>query len=373
MRIVHLIYAGLGGHTSVFFSHEKYAEQYGIDFSVCLYGIEEPIQSTIDQLDDKKIPYSFIKKKKGLDLKFTYKIAQSILSFKPDIVFLHSAQPLPLIKLCSLLASGTKPRFIVRETQALNLKTLRQRLNSALALFLADKIVFLSEDYRNQFFAGKFWKKPFRKKTTVILNGLDTDYFAPQSDRVVETPQGIFKLGMISRLVPIKDHRTLIDATALLLQAGFNLQLHIAGEGTTFEEIKNYISQKNLQNVITMHGLITGAAIIRFFHNLDIYVHSSLGETMSNSIMQAQSCGLPIVATDVFGINNVIENKKNGFLFPLGNKKELTAIITQLLTRPELIDQYGRISREYAITHLSDKHMFRQYHDIFINLIQNDK
>ncbi|MBK8495622.1 MAG: glycosyltransferase family 4 protein [Chitinophagaceae bacterium] len=56
-----------------------------------------------------------------------------------------------------------------------------------------------------------------------------------------------------------------------------------------------------------------------FLQSLDIYVHASLGETMSTAIMQAMACKLPIVASDVNGINNMIIHGKTGILVPTHN------------------------------------------------------
>lgn len=365
MRIVHLIYAGLGGHTSVFFAQEKFAEEYGIELAVCLYGVEDPLPSTISALVQKKIPYTFVKKRKGVDLGFTNKISSAIFKFDPDIVFLHSAQALPGLKLSAFLKfQHRKIKFIVRETQALNLKTTRQKAFSALSLLLSDSVVFLSEDYRSKFFSGSVWKKKFFKKTSVILNGLDVDYFKPRTVRKHDS-QNLYRVGMISRLVSIKDHYTLIDSVVELRSLGYNIELHVAGDGVTFNDIQKYVATKGATDFVIMHGLISGSRIVSFLQSLDIYVHSSLGETMSNSIMQAQSCGLPIIATDVFGINNIIIDEENGYLFPLGDAGALVMIITRMLNDSGLIHTYGSISRAYAIEHLSDGKMFYEYYQLF--------
>lgn len=364
MKIVHLIYAGLGGHTSVFFAHEKFAAENGIELAVCLYGIEEPLSSTILLLEQKKIPYIFVKKKRGFDFSFANKVAKVVFSFKPDIVFLHSAQSLPWLKVIHFFKHRTKKiRFIVRETQALNLKTIRQKVLSKISLLLADTVVFLSEGYRMDFFSTFPSGKKYIHKTRVIPNGLDIDYFKPLPSSDGERKP--IHIGMISRLVAIKDHRTLIDAVLKLRESGYDVILHIAGDGATFNDIQKHILSRKASQAIVMHGLLSGSKIVEFLQSLDIYVHSSLGETMSNSIMQAQSCGLPIVATDVFGINNIIVSGETGYLFPLGDVDELVKILTCMVNDNTLIEKYGKRSRKYAVEHLSDSRMFNEYLEIF--------
>lgn len=54
--------------------------------------------------------------------------------------------------------------------------------------------------------------------------------------------------------------------------------------------------------------------LVQFLQSLHLYVHASLGETMSTAVMQAMGCGLPIIASDVNGINNMIDNGRTGIL-----------------------------------------------------------
>lgn len=368
MKILHLIYAGLGGHTSVFFAHAKFAKENNIDLIACLYGIEEPLLNTIESLKEEGITHKFIKKKKGLDFLFNIKVFRFINKIDPHIVFLHTAQPLLPLKIFDFFFFKSR-KYIVRETQALTLKTRRQNFNSAFSLLLADRVIFLSETYQEEFLKKKKWMRRYRGKSKVILNGLDVDKYSPDNKVDILRNSDIVKIGMVSRLVPIKDYYTVIDAIAQIVENGYKVEFHIGGDGQTFNEIKEYIELNRLQEYVIMHGLLSPDEIVLFLQNLNIYVHSSYGETMSNSIMQAQSCGLPIIASDVFGINNVIKNGENGLLFPLKDKEALVNCIENLIKKPEFRAELGRISRKFAIENLSDSAMFRSYFQVFSDVI----
>jgi glycosyltransferase involved in cell wall biosynthesis len=78
---------------------------------------------------------------------------------------------------------------------------------------------------------------------------------------------------------------------------------------------------------------------------LDVYVHASTGETVCYAIMEAQAAGLPIVASDVDGINNVIHDRVNGFLYPSGDFRALARVLEALINDRASRAEYGRISR----------------------------
>ena len=102
-----------------------------------------------------------------------------------------------------------------------------------------------------------------------------------------------------------------------------------------------------------------------FLQNLDIYVHASLGETMSTAIMQAMACGLPLIASDVKGINNMIENNKTGILVPSSNAPALAEAISTLGNNPALAARLANDALQYAKTNFSNATMFKRYKKLF--------
>ncbi len=358
-KILHSFYAGLGGHTAVFFAALKYS-QAAFFTEVAMYGIEDPLESTKSQLDKRNIPTVFLKKKSKWDLLHPIKYAWQIRRRRADLIFLHGGYA--IVYVCLFCVIFGKSKLLIRETQALNLKTFRQRINSLVSIFVAHRIVFLSNTYRDEFFNTTF-KRSFLQKSQVIPNGLDLDLFSPIKSPVKD---GIIKVGMFSRIVPIKDYRTLIKSFEQVIKAGFlNCRLVIAGDGADLKNIIQYANDLNIERYCEFKGLLNKNELISYLQDLDIYVHSSLGETMSNSIMQAQACGLPIIATDVFGINNVIVSGENGFLFGLGDTEELTILLQDLIKSPTKRMEYGKISREYAENCLSDQIMGKRYNELF--------
>ena len=105
--------------------------------------------------------------------------------------------------------------------------------------------------------------------------------------------------------------------------------MKIAGDGDFKEELVEYTEQLGLTNDVEFTGMIPEKALVNFLQSLDIYVHASLGETMSTAIMQAMACKLPIVASDVNRINNMITNNITGILVPSQREYELAKAIQE--------------------------------------------
>jgi glycosyltransferase involved in cell wall biosynthesis len=105
--------------------------------------------------------------------------------------------------------------------------------------------------------------------------------------------------------------------------------------------------------------------LVQFLQKLDIYIHASLGETMSTAIMQAMACSKPIIASDVPGINNMIKQNQNGLLVPAKNAGALCNAILQLINDPELSAELATNAFTFATENYSNKKMLQQYKEIF--------
>jgi len=200
-------------------------------------------------------------------------------------------------------------------------------------LVAATKVVFLSTEYRDVI-KKKLSLFFSNKRTVVIPNGVDLDVYKPAERR---EHTGI-SIGMQSRLSETKDHATLIDSFALVLKTlpDAAAKLYIAGDGVCREALENQAKNLNISHAVEFNGMLEETALPQFINSLDIYVHATLGETMSTAIMQVMACRIPIIASDVLGVNNMIKHNQNGLLVPAKNAEALSAAIMQLIKQPQL-------------------------------------
>ena len=101
--------------------------------------------------------------------------------------------------------------------------------------------------------------------------------------------------------------------------------------------------------------------MIDFLQSLDLYIHASLGETMSTAMMQVMACGLPIIASDVDGINNMITTSVTGILVPVKNSLLLAEAIIDCIKNPIMMQTLAENAYQYALNHFSNQKMLEAY------------
>lgn len=363
MKVLHLLYSGLGGHGNVFFAMVNADNINAYEFEALFYGVEEVRTEFVEACNDKRIPWYFAKKTTKLDLKYYYKILQFIRKSKPDIIFLHGSAYILPAKIAALFA-GKNCKIIVRETQANHLKTKAQWVSLTGAMFLADHIVCLTTAFRDQVQKKLKWFYR-KKKISIISNGINLEVYKPAEKARTQ----LMVIGMQSRLVAIKDHITLLKAFALLKQQysspEFNLRLKIAGDGDFKEQLEHLSAQLGLTNHVDFTGMLSEKELVLFLQELDIYVHASLGETMSTSIMQSMACKLPVIASDVNGISNMITHRETGLLVSPQNTELLASAIKELADDERLRKTLSQNAYDYAVVNFSNSKMMELYKKLF--------
>ena len=360
-RIVHLLYSGLGGHGSVFFSLVKADKKKIFHTEAVFCGIEKVRSDYIEQCKQLNVPFQAIQKKRGFDPLVFLKLYKAFRKASPDVLFLHGATFILPALLYKRFHRNLK--IIVRDTQAHHLKSNREWYWLKLAARHSNNLVFLTKESLEGV-VKKMNSLSLQNKSVVIPNGLDTELYSPVQAR------DLFEkivIGMQSRLQSIKDHPTLLKAVALLIKKYPNTQivLRIAGDGETRVALEELSKELQVDRQTEFCGMLSEKDLIVFMNTLDIYVHASFGETMSNSIMQAMACGLPVIASDVWGINNMIADKENGILFRSKDEMELYECLNTVILDKELRAKLAGNARSYAERTFSSGELFKKYCQLF--------
>jgi glycosyltransferase involved in cell wall biosynthesis len=190
-----------------------------------------------------------------------------------------------------------------------------------LAAHAADSVVVPSPSVA---LAAMNWSNIPREKIVVIPNAIDPADFE-KSPIPSEDPRP-YPMTFIGRLDPIKDVPTLIAAVAQLQGLA---HLHIYGDGTDRPRIESEIARRNLATNITLHGSIPRpqTALV----NSGLLVLPSLAEGFGLVLIEAMAAGVPIVATSVAGIIDVIRSNQTGLLVPPSNPGALAAAIRRII------------------------------------------
>ena len=243
----------------------------------------------------------------------------------------------------------------------------RQRLFRQMAYAMADRVFTVSRELR-EFHSRQVWLGADR--ISVIQNGVDTQRFSPSPgvrQRVRQElgfPSERLVIGGVGRMVPIKDYGTLLKAAAELLKRGVNLHLLLVGKGPEFESLQR-------QGIALLKDRVSfvGASdrVPELLNAMDIFVLPSFGEGMSNTLLEALACGLPLLATRVGGNPEVIEDGRSGWLFSAGDAEDLSRRLEALAAKPEIRGALGAAARVRATTVFSLEGMIERYRSLYLN------
>jgi glycosyltransferase involved in cell wall biosynthesis len=362
MKVAHILYSGLGGHGAVLFSLIEGGFLPDTEHCVIFVGIEEPRQEYIDRCNSMNIPWIYVNRRAMLGyFEYIIRLFRCLLSLNAELVFAHGLAAVPSLVLYRGV-SRRKLFIVMRETQAHHLKRKADWCLLALAHLFFDHVIYLTIESKEmaekklEMFCGHC-------DLSVVGNGLDTSFFSPyRREKVL----GAIEIGMQSRLQTNKDHYTLLEAFALLCEMRPDLQfrLRIAGDGNTRTALEEHAKKIGFQANIVFHGMLGQTALKEFLNDLTVYVHSTHGETMSTAIMQALSMGLPVIASDVWGVSNMIDGD-NGLLFKFGDRDDLARQLISVINDTNLAAKLSSNARLYATQRLSIVSVVEKYNRIF--------
>jgi glycosyltransferase involved in cell wall biosynthesis len=169
----------------------------------------------------------------------------------------------------------------------------------------------------------------------------------------------------VGRLEPQKDFKTLLQAFSKL----FNGRLLIAGEGPMLGELKTDANSLNLKERVKFLGLRKD--IPHVLSAVDAFVLSSAWEGLPNVIMEALAAAKPVVATDVGGVRELVEENKSGFIVPAGSADALASAMQKLmLVNPAQRQTMGNYGFEHVKKTYSLESVISQWEQFFTGLIQ---
>ncbi|HSY98651.1 MAG TPA: glycosyltransferase [Terriglobales bacterium] len=204
-----------------------------------------------------------------------------------------------------------------------------------------DSLVFVSEGVR-EFYVTR--DRLSRRNTSVIYNGIDVGKFASRPAH--PTPAlPTFRVGSVGRLVPAKDHVTLIRSFAIVSAAMPAAELHILGDGPCRATISQTAESLGITNRVFLHG--ASLDVPGFLSTLDLFVLSSIDEGLPISLMEALAAGLPVVSTRLPGLTELApENIVAGYCTP-GHPELLAEEILRAANRLDL-PALGEAARRWA-------------------------
>ena len=176
--------------------------------------------------------------------------------------------------------------------------------------------------------------------------GVDIDKFVPSN-----TNQETFTVGTIKSIESYNGIDSIIDAAKILVNDMHmsNIQFLIVGKGTLLEFMKEKCRKYNLDKNIKFTGYILHEDIVKYFQKLSVFIAVSTRESFGVSILEAASCGIPAITSNVGGLPEVNEHLKTGYIIEANDSKTLSEKIIKLYNHESLRKKMGKHARKRVI------------------------
>lgn len=195
----------------------------------------------------------------------------------------------------------------------------------------------------------------------VIPNGVNVELFRP-AERQIQAEK--FEILCVSRITPRKGIRFLIKALEKFIVENPYVHLTIIGDGNEKESLENLVRGLGLGHSVTFRGLVPHKQLPEEYAKADVFVLPSLNEGMSNTMLEAIASGLPIIATQTGGSDELVKNGVNGLIVKMQDSDDLAQKLSMLVKQEQLRLNMGRLSRELAMT-MSWESVAKQYMELY--------
>lgn len=216
-------------------------------------------------------------------------------------------------------------------------------------------------------------------RTTQIYNGVDSVKFSPLTiPRINFGPPGFcppdgFVIGAVGRMAEVKDYPNLVRAFLYMLklkpEIKSRVRLVILGEGIARATCLDLLKQSGAEHLAWLPG--SRDDIADLMRQFDIFCLSSLGEGVSNTILEAMACGLPVVATDVGGNSELVDDGVTGTLVPSADPKAMANALLRYYQDNARTNIHGAAGRAKIEAQFSMSAMVRGYLNVYDSMLDD--
>lgn len=198
------------------------------------------------------------------------------------------------------------------------------------------------------------------ERITVIANGVDTAYFAPPPEDLRPVREVVLCL---ARFCEDKDHETLIKAFAVTVAKRPRAELWLVGDGPLRTRVRTLAARSPVRGNIRTYPASSDPR--PFFQQASVVTLSSVREGLPNVLLEAMAMGVPVVATAVGGIPDLVEPHATGLLCPARDFQALGEHLAAVLADADMRRRFGHMARERVLTRFSLEKMVQAHEAVF--------
>lgn len=346
LRVLHLIYNwGKGGFESYVCSLTERLHNRECEFYAG-YSERVPMPELVEKLGIRTFhipmtsPYDFAAAKK---------VAAICREYSIDAVHTHFVRERYIAAISRLMGNDAK---LVYTSHVVVEKTPLLKLANRIVNRIEDNIIAVCNAGREQMLSEGLDPR----KIAVIHNGVDAGFWEEGVGSTIRQEYGIgedaFVITTTGRFNEEKGHRFLLEAACKLKglmreRRDVKYKFLLAGDGELLEGCKRQAVDAGISEDVVFTGFRSD--IRNILHGSDLYASPSKTEALSMSIIEALACALPVVATDVGGTGEVINDRNRcGLLVPYGDSDAFASAVARLMLDKPLYEEYKANARETA-------------------------
>jgi sugar transferase (PEP-CTERM/EpsH1 system associated) len=217
-----------------------------------------------------------------------------------------------------------------------------------------------------------------RRHITQIYNGVDSQIFRPEASGRRALPQQDFAndksfiIGTVGRMQAVKDQinltKAFIQLATMLPEKRNQLRLVMVGDGSLRADCQKMLNDAGLGHLAWLPGARDDVADLMC--GMDLFVLPSLAEGVSNTVLEAMACGLPVIATRVGGNPELVQEGVTGSLVPPADPSALAEAMARYLKNPELAPNQGRAGRALTESRFSMESMVASYMQVYDRVLE---
>jgi glycosyltransferase involved in cell wall biosynthesis len=193
----------------------------------------------------------------------------------------------------------------------------------------------------------------------VIPNGITVERFTP-----IPGARPVRTLVTVANLRPEKAHDVLLRAVAMLAPARPQLRLLVAGDGPRAADLRALASTLGIADRVDFLGHVDDVASL--LGRAGAFVLASRSEAFPNAAMEAMAAGLPVIASAVGGLLDLVDHGRTGLLVPVDDPGAFAGAIDQLMADPARAARIGAAARQDVMTRYSFDRMVRAFEDLYL-------